>query len=694
IRDINYKTQYYWRIRAINAVDTFEWSERKTFSTGGMHYSYISMGSGGNTTISYFHTLYSKGGHIQVDTSEDFSTILLDTLILRDTSQKSVYTSIIPYKNLIYGQRYYIRGRMYHAKDSADWVTRPVNIIPIGQLRYPYPDDIFEPGDSVVFDTSSYSGNYFRLQIDTTSDYSSPGLFDTVVLSSSPLIENIRPKVYYNKTYYWRLKIANEKDTSEWSDYKYARTFKTPSKPELSYPYNGTTLYTIISPSLRWVALDKANYRLQMDTAADFSSPVFTDTLITDFTGEFRVEDLYFKSKYHWRVRYENNGDFSQWSEPRYFNTADRVLNLEPRNGSVNAYPNDIDWRSIDGTIGYIIKIDTIKNLNSGYAHIDTVYQDKAFFYSFYLGNVELLFDQDYYCQVSLFNNVDTLLSDTNYFVTRSREAPIQVSPANGVKDQSFSVTLRWNSYTNAKAYLIEISEFADMRDSITVYQTGLSYKTNLEFGKDYYWRVRGMYDDLIVVSDYSVTWKFTVQDAISGPVLKTPLNEEKGVTLDTKLRWEKVAGATNYTVELSNSPDFIGLYRRTSVTNSYLYDVLAYNAKYYWRVRANVSGTASNWSEVRSFTTTPKTTSVTEENEIEVMVYPNPIRDFLRIEMNNTSAQAKDIVDLVGNVVYTIDQSDRGVNTLTDLSSLKSGVYLIRIEDKGVIYTKRIIKE
>ena len=691
VSELDYNTKYYWRIQAINAVDTFEWSDYSSFTTSGVGWSQFTTGYTVNMEVDFVHLLYSKGFQIQMDTVADYSSGLLDTFIYRDTSRSSAYYDELPVRNLNYGTTYYFRGRLFHSKDSSDWRTRTVTTSPIGQLRYPYPADILEPGDSITFDTSGRNGNYFRIQLDTVSTYNSSVLFDTVVLSSAPLSSWIKPKVYFNKKHYWRIKIANEKDTSEWSDFQYARTFNTPDKPVLVYPYDNSKLTTVISPAFRWNALKNTTYRLQIDTSGTYNSAAFVDTLITDYTGELRLNNLYFNSTYHWRVRYENGSDYSPWSEPRTFKTATDVLDIKPDHMATDVYPNSLDWRSIDGTTGYIIQLDTSADLST--ARQDTIMEAKAFFYSFYLAGIELDFDEDYFFTVSLFNESDTLHSEVYQFTTRSREAPVLVSPADESDDENFGVTFKWNAYTGANGYLLEYSENEDMSDSTAVYQTALSYTTNLAFGRKYYWRVRAMYNDLIVVSDYTEPWSFTTQESIAGPLLITPLDQAVDVALDTRMRWEKVPNAANYTVELSQSSDFLGVYRKTSVTNSYLFDELTNDVKYYWRARGNVNGIASSWSETRSFTTIADKSSAGQYDANGLQVYPSPFHTKLVI----TGAEQYILLsvrDVLGNDVHHFAREDSKAKHTLNLSHLPAGMYIIRFAKNGHVYSQRILKE
>lgn len=72
--------------------------------------------------------------------------------------------------------------------------------------------------------------------------------------------------------------------------------------------------------------------------------------------------------------------------------------------------------------------------------------------------------------------------------------------------------------------------------------------------------------------------------------------------------------------------------------------------------------------------------------------VYPNPAADQLTITLNDNSATAAlEVVDLLGNVVYTTTVS--GVKTI-NVSNLTSGVYVTRLTTNGVTASTRFVKQ
>jgi hypothetical protein len=74
------------------------------------------------------------------------------------------------------------------------------------------------------------------------------------------------------------------------------------------------------------------------------------------------------------------------------------------------------------------------------------------------------------------------------------------------------------------------------------------------------------------------------------------------------------------------------------------------------------------------------------EASHIQISVYPNPAKDFVRIE--GTKAAEVQVYNAVGQLVKTVQGSNE-----IDMSSLAEGIYLLRITDvDGKNYTARLV--
>src|SRR5690554_3014835 len=77
-----------------------------------------------------------------------------------------------------------------------------------------------------------------------------------------------------------------------------------------------------------------------------------------------------------------------------------------------------------------------------------------------------------------------------------------------------------------------------------------------------------------------------------------------------------------------------------------------------------------------------------TQKNNIEgLSIYPNPASDMVNVVSNSLSNKDIVITDLLGKTVLTAN-----VNQSVNISSLKSGVYMMQITQDGKSATRKLI--
>jgi YVTN family beta-propeller protein len=91
-------------------------------------------------------------------------------------------------------------------------------------------------------------------------------------------------------------------------------------------------------------------------------------------------------------------------------------------------------------------------------------------------------------------------------------------------------------------------------------------------------------------------------------PVLVAPANAAANEPLQVSLSWNSAAWAKSYTLQVSNTPTFIGGNLNQSGTSATSFTVggLATGTTCYWRVEASGTGGTGAWSAAWSFTTAP----------------------------------------------------------------------------------------
>jgi len=72
--------------------------------------------------------------------------------------------------------------------------------------------------------------------------------------------------------------------------------------------------------------------------------------------------------------------------------------------------------------------------------------------------------------------------------------------------------------------------------------------------------------------------------------------------------------------------------------------------------------------------------------------VYPNPVIDFLTIDLHDYNEIKYSIFDFLGNTVFSDNSS--GKHFKIDLSRFRTGVYLIQINNRDKIFHQKIIKQ
>ena len=255
-----------------------------------------------------------------------------------------------------------------------------------------------------------------------------------------------------------------------------------------------------------------------------------------------------------------------------------------------------IEFTSFNGDTG-IVKIPAITSNNNTIVkfYILSTTVDK----SLWGQNVDLF-------TLSYLNN-----SSSNYTYT-VLEPPSQVSLSSPSDDASGVVlqpTLSWSSSARSTEYDVQVSldssfndtsKFALVRENISA--NIYSIKNPLEYGNNYFWRVRGT--NTTGDGDWSSVWDFWTDFR---PNLELPLNGSTKISTPVKLKWGMQVKSNYFDIQIAQDKSFDDLtinlidYDSTQIIISDLND----NELYYWRVRAKVSKTITYWSDIYSFSTT-----------------------------------------------------------------------------------------
>ncbi len=82
-----------------------------------------------------------------------------------------------------------------------------------------------------------------------------------------------------------------------------------------------------------------------------------------------------------------------------------------------------------------------------------------------------------------------------------------------------------------------------------------------------------------------------------------------------------------------------------------------------------------------------------TFDNQLNYDLYPNPVENFLHIDVNNYNAlQEIEIIDILGKTYYS--EKLEGNKTTIDVRNLSKGVYLVKLKGKNEIQTIKFLKK
>lgn len=175
--------------------------------------------------------------------------------------------------------------------------------------------------------------------------------------------------------------------------------------------------------------------------------------------------------------------------------------------------------------------------------------------------------------------------------------------------------------------------------------------------------------------------------------LLQSPFNLANNISTSPTLEWNQLNLIQNYEFEVSLSPTFESLIASGFTTNATSVDIqnLAINTTYYWRVRANLNGNVSLWSNTWSFTTNNFLNLTEAEMMRDIIVFPNPTSSLLNVHYN----------EYLGDLMYEIfDASGKSIskaklnNKTINVESLSVGSYILKLTNKNLSkFTSQFLK-
>jgi hypothetical protein len=513
---LDYATKYYCRLRFVSKVDSLPWAIGGNYTTlepriidpyNGKVINYPGENIGLYGDYDDFDTF-----ELQVDTNINFPNPIVDSF----TTKLGVF-----YNQTRLFTTYYARVRGLHYKDTSAWsairsfATTTVNYY----MLYTVPQDKATNTDLAFI--MQWSGlinkiPYLELDLDTTTTFNSPQHQNFVGAWSTPNNFSLSNLLFGTK-YYFRFKIGDPFDTSEWST---IRNFTT-SQVTLKYDYPPNTARNwniqnnllIKTPTVKGIKY----YLWQLDTTPKFNSPILRMKMDTGITTFKPQGSFYLGLEYYWRVAAANDKDTSDWGPTWNYQTHTTFLN-KPLDGAIDQVsPVKLEWGGHSDLVGYFLLIDTSTQFKTAPVKIADGMQQTYTTSSLTAGKT-------YYWTILPYNEIDTGTAYTVYHFTMKKLAALTTPqlyfPANNATNVDYAaVYFSWQSFSESgMLYNLQISNNIDFT-SLQYDQNQLTTSANIAGfteNTSYYWRVkykRSSGD----TGPWSGTFKFTTKAKPNG---------------------------------------------------------------------------------------------------------------------------------------------------------------------------------
>ncbi len=189
-------------------------------------------------------------------------------------------------------------------------------------------------------------------------------------------------------------------------------------------------------------------------------------------------------------------------------------------------------------------------------------------------------------------------------------------------------------------------------------------------------------------------------------PFLVYPINGADQMSNGVALDWRAVPGASSYEYQLSTNLGFSSVV--ASGTNTVVDDEdsgnddtqfktvdLTNGQQYFWRVRANLNGVNSEWSEIWSFTVANDGVGISELDRNDMFIYPNPAQERLYLRLPDEVSQLDvEVYSIEGRHIRTEHISSyQPSNELSfNVKDLANGVYMLRARGMNMEWNQRFI--
>jgi len=589
-----------------------------------------------------WNSVSDAGGYqIEVDTTKKFNSPLLRS---ETWSSTSASTFSVKMTDFYFHTHYYWRVRAISKTDqevtsawSEVWdmttVSRPTLVSPNNADE----TATYFPTQTLTWKNSRGCTAY-TIEIDTVPTFDSPAKTRETWSHTATEDETKSCEVknlYLGKMNYWRLKVYNKNDSSDWSQ---TYRFHTLSKAKGESPNNLTNALT--TQTFEWTYYKGLNnVIIELDTTNRFNSPAKRTVNSSGSSEDYcyqNISEMYFGKDYYWRVRSCHQKDTTEWSDVLHFQTYNFCTLSTPKDGATDQIVSGkIWWKWHKGVSTYQVQMDTTSSFNSPSLinKMEGASSDDYAYYSY----SELLFGQRYFWRVRECHSKDTSIwSETRTFITY-HHCYLTKAPLDSATEVITSPQLNFNYTDGISKYQMQLDTtplfnsalLQDHIESASSQTYAYHVYNDLLFGTTYYRRVRECHSK--DTSGWSPVCCFTtiVRGAYStNSSYASIANGATGIAIRPKLYYCYRSYIDSVEIQIDtteqfDSPLFQSIRAQASTVQSYAYEYpksdLLYGTTYYWRIRNSHSKDVSDWTFPRYFTTvglSPAPTLVGPENK------------------------------------------------------------------------------
>ncbi|MCK6596933.1 MAG: FecR family protein [Bdellovibrionaceae bacterium] len=447
---------------------------------------------------------------------------------------------------------------------------------------------------------------------------------------------NIPPKIFINELsdgiFYWKV-VGKDVKNSDITSSIQTFDIKTLKKPEIVSPLNNSSIQLLTKTDVKthkgevvynWES-DFALFEYQLS-----NDDIFNKIIDTKKITEKKLSLALPQGQYYFKIRGLYNNQYSEWSTVNKINilttkikelpplaptlitkNLSSTIKISPRQPS-SISPVLIRWNKVNKASKYIVELsqDSQFTKTQNYETTNNALSFTPTDTPLYFIRVKAQSPEGLQSNYSDVGNIKTELPNP---ILELNESLIVKSGGIGEKAPSVKFELNWNQLPFVNTYFVEQSTTSDFKN-VTSTKTGQN-KSTIEVNKPgiFHFRVIASIDSTSLKANLISNIKTATYDfkqKLKSPDLLEPRNKltvflQKDVEPFIWTNWEKEKLAVNYSIQISDSPDFSKpLLEKTMTDNKFLLKEKLPLGNIYWRVKANAKDPAmsSSWSKPSEF--------------------------------------------------------------------------------------------